>query len=52
VFQADDPESFMTFLATIPDVMIERPDGGERWVVTQAVQADRKSIDTADNFLF
>lgn len=37
VFQANDPESFITFLETIPDVTIEQPDDNSRWIVRQAI---------------
>lgn len=39
VFQAEDPESFMAFLANIPDVTIERREDGTRWVVTHVAEA-------------
>ena len=34
VFQTNDPDSFMTFLAKIPDVNIERSADNQRFVVT------------------
>jgi transmembrane sensor len=39
VFQADDPDSFMLFLAKIPDVNIERSPDGRSFVVTREEQA-------------
>jgi transmembrane sensor len=39
VFQADDPDSFMLFLAKIPDVHIQRSPDGESFVVTLDEQA-------------
>jgi transmembrane sensor len=35
VFQANDPDSFVTFLAKIPDVNIERSADNQRFVVTR-----------------
>jgi transmembrane sensor len=35
VFEANNPESFMTFLAKIPDVSVERSVGDRRVIVTQ-----------------
>jgi transmembrane sensor len=39
VFQADDPDSFMLFLAKIPDVHIQRSPDGQSFVVTLDEQA-------------
>ena len=39
VFQADDPDSFMLFLAKIPDVNIQRSPDGSSFVVTLDEQA-------------
>jgi transmembrane sensor len=39
VFQADDPDSFMLFLAKIPDVNIQRSPDGQGFVVTLDEQA-------------
>jgi transmembrane sensor len=38
VFQTNDPDSFMTFLAKIPDVNIERSADKQRFVVTRDSQ--------------
>jgi transmembrane sensor len=35
VFQANDPDSFMTFLAKVPDVNVERSADNRRFVVTR-----------------
>jgi transmembrane sensor len=35
VFQANDPDSFLTFLAKIPDVNVERSADNQRFVVTR-----------------
>ncbi|MEJ1963669.1 MAG: FecR domain-containing protein [Gammaproteobacteria bacterium] len=35
VFASNDPDSFITFLARVPDVKIERDAGQRRFVVTQ-----------------
>jgi len=40
VFQANDPDSFMLFLAKIPDVNIERSADNRSFVVTQATAAN------------
>jgi len=40
VFQANDPDSFMLFLAKIPDVNIERSADNRSFVVTQASAAN------------
>jgi transmembrane sensor len=39
VFQANDPDSFMLFLAKIPDVIVERSSHGRSFVVTRDEQA-------------
>jgi transmembrane sensor len=39
VFQANDPDSFMLFLAKIPDVNVERSSDGRSFVVTRDEQA-------------
>jgi transmembrane sensor len=36
VFEANNPESFMSFLAKLPDVSIERSPGENRLIVTRA----------------
>jgi transmembrane sensor len=35
VFEANNPESFMTFLAKIPDVTVERSAGDGHYIVRQ-----------------
>jgi transmembrane sensor len=42
VFQANDPDSFMLFLAQIPDVHVERAPDGRSFVVTRDEQAAAK----------
>jgi transmembrane sensor len=42
VFEANNPESFMTFLAKIPDVMVERSVDGKRVIVMQTDAAALK----------